>query len=121
MKRSASPLIRPLFRHCVQIDGSVNPILRLPQSSLIRKHVFGTLVPVSLLVGSIMASISATKSFADLAIPPAESKVFDRQNMPSMGISPTVGFSAYKAARFAGVMREPIVSVPTARVLKPEA
>lgn len=32
-----------------------------------------------------------------------------------------MGFNAYKAARFAGVISEPIVSVPIARVLKPEA
>lgn len=121
MKRSASALIRPLFLHDCQIVGSVKPILRLPQSSLIRKIVLGVLVPVSLLVGSIIASMSATRSFADFAIPPAESKVFDKQKIPSIGISPTVGFNAYSAARFAGVMRDPIVSVPTASVLNPAA
>lgn len=95
MKRSASELIRPLFRHVFQMVGSVNPILRFPQSSLMRKHVFGSFAPAaSLLVGSIIASIRATRSFADFAIPPAESNVLLSPKMPSMGTSPTVGFSA---------------------------
>src|ERR1700712_4797783 len=102
MKRSASALIRPLLRQFFQIVGSANPILRFPQSSLIRKRVLGTLTPASLLVGSIMASMSTTRSFADFAMPPAESKVFERQNMPSIGTSPMVGLRAYKPERFAG-------------------
>lgn len=40
--------------------------------------------------------------------------------MPSMGTSPTVGFKAYSAARLAGVIRDPIVSVPMASALKPD-
>lgn len=54
-------------------------------------------------------------------MPPAESKLLLNEKMPSMGTSPTVGLSAYSAARFAGVMSEPMVSVPIASVLKPEA
>lgn len=54
-------------------------------------------------------------------MPPTASKVLLKLKMPSIGTWPTVGFNAYKAARLAGVMREPIVSVPMARVLNPEA
>jgi hypothetical protein len=54
-------------------------------------------------------------------MPPTESNVLLRLNIPSIGIWPTVGFNAYKAARFAGVMSEPIVSVPIASVLNPDA
>lgn len=67
MKRSASALIRPLLRHELQIVGSVKPMRRLAQSSLIRKHVLGTRVLDSLLVGEQRASIRATRSLADLA------------------------------------------------------
>ena len=56
-----------------------------------------------------------------LTMPPTASKVLLRLKMPSIGTSPAVGFSAYNAARFAGVMSDPIVSVPIASVLKPEA
>lgn len=80
----------------------------------------------------------ATRSFADLAcdyvstctrkdsgglhtIPPAESKLLLSVKMPSMGTSPIVGFKAYNPARFAGVIREPSVSVPIASALKPDA
>lgn len=58
---------------------------------------------------------------SSLTMPPTESNVLLRLKMPSIGTSPTVGFSAYSAARFAGVMSDPIVSVPIARVLNPEA
>lgn len=58
---------------------------------------------------------------AERTIPPAESKLLLSAKIPSIGTSPTVGFSAYRPARFAGVMSDPIVSVPIARELKPEA
>ena len=52
-------------------------------------------------------------------MPPTESNVLLRVKMPSVGVVPTVGFSAYKPARFAGVMSDPMVSVPIASVLNP--
>jgi hypothetical protein len=54
-------------------------------------------------------------------MPPTASNVLLRLKIPSMGTCPTVGFNAYNAARFAGVMSDPIVSVPIASVLNPEA
>ena len=54
-------------------------------------------------------------------IPPAESKLLLSVKIPSIGTSPTVGLSAYNAARFAGVIIEPSVSVPIASALNPEA
>lgn len=56
-----------------------------------------------------------------LTMPPAESKLLLSVKIPSIGTVPTVGFSAYSAARFAGVIKLPIVSVPIASALKPEA
>ena len=54
-------------------------------------------------------------------MPPAESKVLLNEKMPSMGTRPTVGFNAYSPARFAGVINDPIVSVPIASELNPAA
>lgn len=54
-------------------------------------------------------------------MPPTASNVLLRLKIPSIGTCPAVGFKAYKAARFAGVMSDPIVSVPIARALKPDA
>ena len=56
-----------------------------------------------------------------LTMPPAESKLLLSVKIPSMGTSPTVGFNAYNAARFAGVINEPSVSVPMANALNPDA
>jgi hypothetical protein len=67
MNRSASALIRPLLRHVFQIVGSTNPILSLPKLDLILNDLCGTTSSLSLLVGTIMASISATRSLADFA------------------------------------------------------
>jgi hypothetical protein len=67
MNRSASALIRPLLRHVFQIEGSTNPILRLAKSGLILKDLYGADPSVSLAVGTIMASMRATKSLADFA------------------------------------------------------
>lgn len=57
----------------------------------------------------------------DHTIPPAESKLLLSVKIPSIGTSPTVGLSAYNAARFAGVINDPSVSVPIARALNPDA
>jgi hypothetical protein len=54
-------------------------------------------------------------------MPPAESKLLLKLKIPSIGTCPTVGLSAYSPARFAGVMSDPIVSVPIASALKPDA
>jgi hypothetical protein len=43
---------------------------------------------------------------------PRVSKAVEITKMPSMGVEPTVGFIAYRAARDAGVPREPSASVP---------
>ena len=67
MNRSASALIRPLLRQTFQIVGSHIPILRFPKSGLILKDRCGVLAFSSRLVGTIIASIRATRSFADLA------------------------------------------------------
>ena len=54
-------------------------------------------------------------------MPPTESYDLLNANIPSIGTSPTVGFNAYSAARFAGVIKEPTVSVPSAKVVNPAA
>ncbi len=43
---------------------------------------------------------------------PRVSKAVEMTKMPSMGVEPTVGFIEYRAARDAGVQREPSASVP---------
>lgn len=54
-------------------------------------------------------------------MPPTASKVLLKLKIPSIGTWPTVGFNAYSAALFAGVIKDPIVSVPIESVLKPDA
>lgn len=68
-----------------------------------------------------MISLWSLYTLGLLTIPPTASNVLLKLKIPSIGTWPTVGLSAYSAARFAGVIREPIVSVPTASVLNPEA
>jgi hypothetical protein len=67
MNLSASALIRPLLRHVFQILGSTKPIRRVPKLPLILKDLCGANSSVSLLCGTIIASMRATRSFADFA------------------------------------------------------
>jgi hypothetical protein len=67
MNLSASAFMRPLLRHVFQIVGSTNPILRVPKFALILNDRCGATSSDSLLVGTIMASMRATRSFADFA------------------------------------------------------
>jgi hypothetical protein len=67
MNLSASAFIRPLLRHVFQMVGSTNPILRVPKLALILNDLCGTGESTSLVCGTIMASIKATRSFADFA------------------------------------------------------
>jgi hypothetical protein len=67
MNLSASAFIRPLLRHVCQILGSTNPILRVPKLALILNDLCGASESPSLPCGTIMASIKATRSFADFA------------------------------------------------------
>lgn len=71
-----------------------------------------------------MASISLQYELTHmymLTMPSTVSNVLLRLKMPSVGTSPAMDFKAYRASRFAGVIRDLIVSVPVARVLKLEA
>lgn len=52
---------------------------------------------------------------------PGLSKKSDKAYAPVISCAPTVGFKAYRAARDAGVMIEPIVSAPIASGEKPAA
>jgi hypothetical protein len=101
MNLSASALIRPLLRHVFQILGSTKPILSVPKLALILKDLCGANSSVSLLCGTIIASMRATRSFADFAcdtrldliwehfelrtMPPTESNVLLKLKMPSIG------------------------------------
>jgi hypothetical protein len=64
-------------------------------------------------------SVKRATSLTVLPIPPSESKVEDIDIIPSPDVAPTVSFSANKAARLAGVLSEPSVSVPMPNGLKP--
>jgi hypothetical protein len=67
MNLSASAFILALLRHVFQMVGSTNPILRVPKFALILKDLSGAGSSISPLEGTIMASINATRSFADFA------------------------------------------------------
>lgn len=61
----------------------------------------------------MIMSIIQAKSRGDLAMHPGESRWREIGIMPSVGIEPRVGFSAYRAALDAGTFREPLVSCAT--------
>lgn len=68
-----------------------------------------------------MIPSSAWTSAALFAIGPGLSKKSVNEYDPATSCTPTVGFRAYRAARDAGVIMEPIVSAPTASGENPAA
>jgi len=67
------------------------------------------------------ASVTSQASSALFAMGPGLSNESVSVNEPRVSWTPTVGLMAYRAARLAGVMMDPIVSAPMAMGLKPVA
>lgn len=94
-------------------SGSTNPTLR-PLKSLTKEDWKPSAGKASLASWLYITSVAAARSPTDLAIAHMLSKVEDPSHVPSKGIVPIVALIENNAARVAGWIHEPSVSVPRA-------
>lgn len=94
-------------------SGSTNPTVML-WKFLTRDELKPSAGSAFLAASFSKTSVAAAKSLTDLAIGQMLSKVEDPSQVPSNGILPGVVLIENKAARVAGWMHDPSVSVPSA-------